>query len=281
MGQEANPFPASGFHWLVLNSRDGVDWRRQSGPTNNGDYHYLNAAAFGGGSYVVAGRSGLPTPQGLVLTSTNLTTWTPRTGFPSSVVNGLAYGKGTFVAVGARAIDNGQLETLVVTSSDGVQWTNRSSGIQGRLSAVAFGGDCFVAVGEPQLILSSTDAINWTQRTTIVDGFLGVTYGSGSFIAVGGYYTDLPRGVAVQSGGRPQLCLEPLGFGPSWNPGFRLLMTAEHGRSYRLQSSTSLPAVSWKDVDTFTLPPGYPDPVQWIDQTAPPNGVRFYQVVSP
>src|SRR5205823_14698533 len=92
--------------------------------------------------------------------------------------------------------------------------TNRQESRVG-CPGVAFGGDSFVAVGEPRLILSSTDAINWTQHATRVDGLQGVTYGNGSFVAVGGYYTDHPRGVAVQSGGRPQMCLETLGLGPA------------------------------------------------------------------
>jgi hypothetical protein len=95
----------------------------------------------------------------------------------------------------------------------------------------------------PQLILSSTDAISWTRHATRVDGLQGVTYGNGSFVAVGGYYSNHPRGVAVQSGGRPQMCLKGLGFGPAWNPGFHLLLTAEHGRSYRLQSSRAASVV--------------------------------------
>src|SRR6058998_787964 len=49
VGQETNPSPASGFHWLVMTSPDGVTWNRHSGPTNNGDSYYLDAAAYGNG----------------------------------------------------------------------------------------------------------------------------------------------------------------------------------------------------------------------------------------
>jgi hypothetical protein len=271
VGQEPNPSVAPGYHWLVMTSSDGVSWTRHSGPTNSGESYYLNAATYGNGIYVVGGWSQLPEQQGLVLTSTDLTTWVAATGFPFTVVQGFTYGKGLFVAAGSS----------IATSSDGVQWTNQSSGVQSGLSGVAFGGDSFAAVGEPQLILSSTDAINWTQHATRVDGFQGITYGKGSFVAVGGYYTDHPRGVAVQSGGRPQMCLKALGFGPAWNPGFQLLLTAEHGRSYRLQSSPVLPAVSWTDIEAIDLPPGYPDPVGSTDSTASGSGQRFYRIVSP
>jgi hypothetical protein len=237
--------------------------------------HYLNAAAYGNGIYVVGGRSGL------MLTSTNLTTWTPVAGFPPLMsINGITHGNGVFVAVGQSALGIG--ETAIATSSDGVQWTSQLSGVQGQLHAVAFGADSFVAAGEPHLLLSSTNAINWKQHAASVDAFLGVTHGNGSFVAVGGFYTALPRGVAVQSGGRPQLCLQSIGFGPSWSPGFWLLLTAEGDRAYRLQSSPQLPAISWTDVNSVILPSGpWPHAVRLSDPTALVTGQRFYQAVSP
>ena len=272
VGQEANPTNAPGYHWLVMTSPDGVTWTRQSGPTNSGESFYLNAAAYGNRVYIVAGWSGLPVQEGLVLISTNLTDWTRVTGLPFTAVTSLAFGNGIFVAVGGSSIS---------TSSDGVSWTNQTPGVPGTLRSVTFGADGFVAVGEPQLILSSKDAVNWTPHATSVHGLGGVTYGNGSFVAVGGYYTDLPRGVAVQSGGRPQVCLEALGFGTLWDPGFHVLLKAEHGRTYRLQSSSQLPADSWTDVDDIQLPAGYPDPVRLTDPTASRTGQRFYRVVSP
>ncbi len=271
VGQEPNPTSAPGFHWLVMTSPDGVDWNRHSGPTNSGESYYLNAAAYGNGTYVVGGWSLNPTPQGLALISTNLTTWVPVSELPFSVVNGITYGRSIFVAVGSS----------IATSSDGIKWTNQSSGVSGGLSAAAFGADRFVAASDGGSLLSSTDGISWRQHSTSVDALGAVTYGNGSFVAVGGYYSNHPRGVAVQSGGRPQMCLQALGFGPMWDPGFRLLLTAEHGRSYRLQSSPVLPAVSWTDVDSVALPLGYPDPVKLIDSSALATGQRFYQVVSP
>jgi hypothetical protein len=58
-------------------------------------------------------------------------------------------------------------------------------------------------------------------------------------------------------------------------------LTAEHGRTYRLQYSPVLPATSWTDVRSITLSLGYPDPVYVVDSSAPATGERFYQVVSP
>src|SRR5213593_3215030 len=75
--------------------------------------------------------------------------------------------------------------------------------------------------------------------------------------------------------------LEALGFGTLWDPGFHVLLKAEHGRTYRLQSSSQLPADSWTDVDDIELQAGYPDPVRLTDPTASRTGQRFYRVVSP
>lgn len=272
VGQEANPTNAPGYHWLVMTSPDGATWTRHSGPTNSGESFYLEAAAYGNGVYVVAGWLGLPVYEGLVLISTNLTDWTRVTGLPFTAVTSLTFGRGIFVGVGGSSI---------ATSSDGVSWTNQNSGVSGTLRSVTFGEDSFVAVGDLRLILSSQDALNWTPHDTMVHGLWGVTHGNESFVAVGEYYTDHPRGVAVQSGGGPQVCLQVLGFGPIWDPGFHVLLKAERGRTYRLQSSPQLPADSWTDVADIKLEPGYPDPAKLIDPTASRTGQRFYRVVSP
>ena len=190
---------------------------------------------------------------------------------PLNYIEGLSYGQGMFVAVGSG----------IATSPDGIHWTKRADPFRGTLSEVAFGDESIVAVGDSKL-LSSVDGVTWKEHATHVDGFLGVTYGAGSFIAVGGYYTNMPRGVAAQSGGRPHMVLEPLGFGPPTRPGFRLRLTADGGNIYRLQSSPTWPAVSWTDIDTVDFFPGdRPDRFELIDPTAVEATGRFYRVVSP
>ncbi len=51
--------------------------------------------------------------------------------------------------------------------------------------------------------------------------------------------TSSSRWVMPFSTRPPQVCLQALRLGPSWDSGFRLLLTAEHGRSYRLQGCSS------------------------------------------
>jgi hypothetical protein len=84
----------------------------------------------------------------------------------------VAYGNGTFVAVG-----NGG---TILTSPDGVSWTQRTSGTSNSLSGVTYRNGTFVAVGLGGTILTSPDGVTWTQRTSGTRNWLsGVTYGNG------------------------------------------------------------------------------------------------------
>ena len=64
-------------------------------------------------------------------------------------LNGVTYGKNTFLAVGASG--------TIVTSGDSVNWTARSSGSTYTLYGVAYGKDTFVAVGNFGTIVTSGD----------------------------------------------------------------------------------------------------------------------------
>jgi hypothetical protein len=268
LGQEPNPAPLSGNHWLVLDSTNGITWGRHSGPTNNGEIYYLNAAAFGNGSYVVVG-SGPSNSQGLALISSDLVNWSAAPGFGGE---GITFGQGKFLAASADKI---------ATSQDGAQWTTRLSGLTGILHVVTFAADTFVAAGQTRLLLSSPNAIDWTQHTTTTEALLGVTYGNNNFLAGGGYYTDIPRATAVVSGGNTQPSLQAVGFVSSPKPGFQVLLSVALSNTYRLQASPSLPATSWTDVLSVTLS-GFPGtPIQLIDTNATRSGQRFYRVVSP
>jgi hypothetical protein len=108
-----------------------------------------------------------------------LDNWHLRNPLPQgNNLSGVAYGNGTFVAVG-------ELGTIL-TSPDGVTWTIRTSGTSAYLSGVAYGNGTFVAVGELGTILTSPDGVTWTIRTSGTTYSLnGVAYGNGTFVAVG------------------------------------------------------------------------------------------------
>jgi hypothetical protein len=104
------------------------------------------------------------------------TTWTLRSwGF--GFFDGVTYGNGLFVAVGAKG--------TILTSPDGVSWTPRTSGTDSSLFGVTYGNGLFVAVGAKGTILTSPDGVSWTQRISGGYRLNGVAYGNGLFVAVG------------------------------------------------------------------------------------------------
>lgn len=116
--------------------------------------------------------------------------WTSRTSGTASALNGVAFGAGLFVAVGAGGI--------IYTSPDGITWTSRTSGTANALNAVTWSGSKFVAVGAAGTILSSTDGITWTVETSgSANALNGVTFGGGLFIAVGASGTVLTSPTSV------------------------------------------------------------------------------------
>jgi hypothetical protein len=113
---------------------------------------------------------------GTIVTSSDGVSWTNRSSGTTNPLWGVAYGNGMFVAVG----DGG----TIVTSSEGVSWTSRSSGITNVLASVAYGNGTYVVVGQFGTVLTSSDGVSWTTSGTM--GFTGITYGNGTFVAVGG-----------------------------------------------------------------------------------------------
>ena len=74
----------------------------------------------------------------------------------------------------------------ILTSADGITWTSKTSGTTDDFSGVTYGNGTFIAVGGGGTILTSVDGTTWTSRTSgPTDDFSGVTYGNGTFIAVG------------------------------------------------------------------------------------------------
>lgn len=114
--------------------------------------------------------------------SAPLDNWTARTSNSPDELYGIAYGNGTFVAVGDSIGGTGS----VATSPDGVTWTFRNSGTAEILYGVAYGTDKFVAVGSGGKVLTSPDGITWTSRTSnTTKPLYAVAYGNNLYVAVG------------------------------------------------------------------------------------------------
>jgi len=71
-------------------------------------------------------------------------------------------------------------------SGPGSTWTPRTSNTNQHLYGVTYGNGTFVAVGEGGTILTSQNGQNWTPRESgTTQPLYGVTYGNGTFVAVG------------------------------------------------------------------------------------------------
>ena len=84
----------------------------------------------------------LPTP------TSPLDNWQSRSALQEGIIlRGIAYGNGTFVAVGGNG--------TILTSPEGITWTSRTSGTDSILYGVTYGNGTFVAVGTDGTILQS------------------------------------------------------------------------------------------------------------------------------
>ena len=93
-------------------------------------------------------------------------------------LGGVAFGHGTFVAVGSAG--------TVLTSPDGVSWTPRLSNTSADLESVAWTGALFAAVGSGGASLTSPDGISWTGHGVGVSSPLHrISWAGAQFTAVG------------------------------------------------------------------------------------------------
>ena len=109
--------------------------------------------------------------------------WTSRTSASDNDWWGIAYGNGTYVAVGISGSGN-----RVMTSPDGVNWTSRNSAADNYWYGITYGNGLFVAVGfsgTGNRVMTSPDGITWTTRNSQSDiNWSSVVYGNGIFVVV-------------------------------------------------------------------------------------------------
>jgi hypothetical protein len=329
---------------FILSSPDGVTWTdRSPGATN-----HLTAVAHGNGTFVALGRfsPGMLLPDcATIVSSTDGIEWVTRDLFPSNTLKAVTYGNGVFVAVGTGGViltsSNGMnwsyqkapglyLDLMGVAfgngffvavgrspaliSFDGYNWTNRGA-FQAK-DAVAYGNGLFVTTarfdgGPPAtLLFVSSDAGDWNHSMSLSGYFSGpgLTYGNGTFVALGDSpgviawldaTTPIGRatignfplrgvgygrgtfvavgdgGTILQSAPLPTARLTP---GSSVAQGFALTISGEDGLRYRLQASADLPATNWTDLLAFT---NTGIATNFLDTSVTNFNRRFFRIVSP
>jgi len=173
-------FVIVGDSGLILSSSDnGATWDNMtSGVSTN-----LASVTYGGGTFVVGGNSGV------ILTSTNASTWISETSGGNSWsavsdgvsdnLSGTAYGNDMHVISGVSG-------TILTSSDNGSSWTSQTSGTSEVIWEVTYDNNIFVSVSDNGSIYTSGDGTTWTSRTSGTSNPLrGVTYGNSTFVAVG------------------------------------------------------------------------------------------------
>jgi hypothetical protein len=130
----------------------------------------------------------------LLLAATTLAqnSWTVRNPTPSdALINQVAFGAGTFVAVGYAG--------TVLTSDNGATWTEQSR-VAGRPSfqSVVFGNNVFVALDTAGTSYTSPDGRTWTRResTGVDTSSAPIAFGNGIFLtkSAGNLFATSPDG---------------------------------------------------------------------------------------
>ena len=171
----------SDYEGLVVMSPDGINWTKRTINYSNVYPWSDPLIAIVNGKNMFVALSG----RGTVLTSPDGVTWTVKfSGALDNSYEGMAYGNGTFVAVGNCA---------TLTSEDGVTWTARSLEIQfGKVSYV--NGIFFATASNDSLnVLTSPDGALWTELNLPISltWIHGMAYGNGTFVVVGDWGTIL------------------------------------------------------------------------------------------
>ena len=112
------------------------------------DTHRINTLEYVNNKFIGVGDNGL------IITSSDGTTWDNKTSGTSEKIKGITYGNGIYVTIATNGV--------IYTSTDTDTWTLRSSGTTNDLWAVEFGNGEFLA-GGTNVVIKSNDGITWTQ----------------------------------------------------------------------------------------------------------------------
>jgi hypothetical protein len=165
-----------------------------------------NGAAYGNGTWVIAGRASSPSNTAIIANSTDLTTWTSRTTqFGSEIIYGVYYGGDRFVAFGGGSPG-------VSTSPDGVTWTQRTGGFQGNLIFTgAYGNSTYFLGGESAKYSWSIDGSTFTSNAASI-GIWSTTSANAGYLLAAAYGNN----TWVVGGGIGQIATSPSTAKDSW-----------------------------------------------------------------
>ncbi|MUT64691.1 hypothetical protein [Paenibacillus sp. NEAU-GSW1] len=132
-------------------SKDGLNWTENTEKIKHSTG--LSDIAFNGTRFVAVGGHNT---AGYIVTSEDGVKWTERTSNIKTDLKGIAWGNGTFVALGYKG-------TAFVVSKDGLTWKRVTVPVKddNGMWDIHFAGGSFVAIGDSTL-LTSKDGAKWT-----------------------------------------------------------------------------------------------------------------------
>ena len=233
---------------------------------------------YGNGVFVIGSKASAFN----IFSSSDGITWqynSSLTGYSSYAFTGITYGNGVF-AITANVYSSGFFDSVFV-STNLVNWAlpfgNQFWPVGSYQSClVAFGGGQFFTLlqrngtqgNSTQVVYSSLDGNIWSTNIVSEPSISTLTYGQGTFVAVG-YYNNIYQSAVFAS----QSNLPATLLGISTYPGVTINGTA--GAVYQIQYSTSLNS-TWQTLTNFMLPYS---PYLWVDTSSTVSGQRFYRSV--
>ena len=177
-------FVAVGHQGQRIVSEDGSAWKNQA---LGGEGEVFRSAAVGGGVYVAVGTYG---GNNILSSSSDGVTWKTlhKDGKYKYKLGCVAYGNGTFVAVGGEPVTVGAQSSFALHSKNGTDWSEIIP-ISGKfmLRRIAFGNNTWAGVGDRGRRAASADGKEWKDAADAkaIDTLVDVVFGNGVFAGVG------------------------------------------------------------------------------------------------
>lgn len=136
----------------------------------------LGDSVYGNDRFVAVGHD----PVGTILFSLDGASWYTAHSDSASLLSGLAFGEGLFIATGSGG--------EILSSSNGSEWTRRGESVTSvTLSCAVYGNGIFVAAGSGNKAVVSTNGIDWIEHDMggTASWFFGIDYFNNHFVAVG------------------------------------------------------------------------------------------------
>jgi hypothetical protein len=190
----------------ILTSSDGAIWL-SGGTEIQGS---IRGVTYGNGIFVAVGGQSFmdsaadrsaqyPPANGVTISSPDGLIWTSSRLLYSNVLEKVAHGGGTFVAIGNDINGVG----AIFTSTDGIRWAKVETGLSNSIlmTGVTYGDNIFVVTGRDgsgSVILSSPDGTTWESISGPAVRIDRIAYGNGAFVGVG-YDSSLGLSVVLRS----------------------------------------------------------------------------------